>query len=600
LVVALAAGLGLVAAVPTPAAEEASAEQIKKLIEQLGSDNFGAREQASKQLDEIGVPALEALRQAAQGRDAETRRRAEELVQKIEKRGENARLLAAKRLHLVYKDTPLPEAVADFARKSGYNIALLDPLKKLADRKVTLDTGETTFWEAFDQFCEKASLVEATAKDLAQPPRPGGIRRLPAVPGQAVPLPAPVPQPAPAPLPPAPQQGANNGAAGVQAVVVVAAQAAQGGAAPAARPVQVQVQPVPGQVPAIAPAGRPVPMTGTPNQITLVDGKPQALPTCYSGAVRIQALRAAGGGGGAAEANLTLQVSPEPKMQWQSLVKVAVDKAVDDQGKELTAMAEANPADPNAPVANVANAAGLVARIPFGYGAGLHQMVPLRLKKAGEAKTLKQLEGTITAQVWGEAKAMITVDDVLKAAGKTIKGADGGFIKVIDASRGANGSVKVKVELEAPPGVLPAGQFAGGGVGGFGGVMPGGPIQVLPIQIQPVPLPAPAPPQAPPPAPNGLQFQQAQPAVQQVQIQFAADVAMPGRSGVGLTLVDDKGQQVQPTGFQQQITRGPNGISTQLTLTFPPQKGEAAKLVFSGSRSATLEIPFKLKDVPLP
>ena len=87
LVVALAAGLGLglVAAVPMPAAEEASAEQIKKLIDQLGSDNFGAREQASKQLDEIGVPALEALRQAAQSRDAETRRRAEELVQKIER-----------------------------------------------------------------------------------------------------------------------------------------------------------------------------------------------------------------------------------------------------------------------------------------------------------------------------------------------------------------------------------------------------------------------------------------------------------------------------------------------------------------------------------
>src|SRR5262249_43407076 len=112
LVVALAAGLGvgLIAAVPTPAAEGTAAEQIAKLIEQLGSANFGERELASKKLDAIGLPALEALRKDAQGRDAEVRRRAEELVQKIEKRSENVRMLEPKRVHLVYKDTLVAEA----------------------------------------------------------------------------------------------------------------------------------------------------------------------------------------------------------------------------------------------------------------------------------------------------------------------------------------------------------------------------------------------------------------------------------------------------------------------------------------------------------
>src|SRR5262249_13880453 len=153
--------------------------------------------------------------------------------------------------------------------------------------------------------------------------------------------------------------------------------------------------------------------------------------TCYSGAVRVQALPAAGNPR-AAESLLILQVSPEPKIQWQSLVKVQVDKAVNDQGKEMQVMAEANPAvNPNTPVAN---AAFVVARPPVGYGAGLHQQVPVRLKKDANAKMLKQLEGTITAQVWGDARAMITVNDVLKAAGKTVKGNDGGSIKVIDAS----------------------------------------------------------------------------------------------------------------------------------------------------------------------
>src|SRR5262249_11415708 len=118
-----------------------------------------------------------------------------------------------------------------------------------------------------------------------------------------------------------------------------------------------------------------------------------------------------------------------------------------------------------------------------------------------------------------------------------------------------------------------------------------------PIQIQPAPAPI------PPPAPNGLQFQQAQPPVQvqaQIQIAPATGIAAPPRGGHGLTLVDDKGQAGQPRSFQQQTVRGPNGISMQYTLTFPPQKGDAPKLVFSASRSATLEIPFKLKDVPLP
>jgi hypothetical protein len=592
LVVALAAGLGigLVAAVPTLAAEDASAEQIAQLIEQLGSANFGERELASKKLDAIGLPALEALRKAAQGRDAEVRRRAEELVQKIEKRGENARLLEPKRVHLVYKDTPVAEAVADFASKSGYNITLLDPLKKLGERKVTLDTGETSFWEAFDQFCAKAGLVEATAKDLTQPPRPNPTPRpLPVQPAPPVKqLPAQPAQPPAAP--PAPPRGGNDGAQ-AEAVAVQVVQGAAPAAVPAVQVIQGQAgQAQPGQAqadPAIAPAGRVAAPVARSNQIVLVDGKPAALPTCYSGAVRVQALSAARNPR-AAESFLVLQVSPEPKLQWQSLVKVQVDRAVNDQGKEMQVAAEANPAaDPNTPVANVA---ALVARPPVGYGAGLHQQVPIRLKKDGDAKMLKQLEGTITAQVWGDARALITVDDVLKAAGKTVKGKDGGSLKVIDASRAANGTIKVCVEMETPPGVQPAG-------GGVGGGVPGGPVQILPIQIQPAPAPA------PPPAPNGLQFQQAQPAVQvqaQIQIAPAPGIPAPIPGTLGLALVDDKGQRVQPTGFQQQVLRAANGVSVQYTLTFPPLKADAPKLVFSASRSATLEIPFKLKDVPLP
>ena len=141
----------------------------------MGSGTFAEREKATKQLDAIGVPALEALRKAAKSDDAEVKQRAEELVKKFEKQAESAKMLAAKRIHLVYKDTPVSEAVADFQKKSGYTLHLHDPQGKLKDRKITLDTGETTFWHAFDLFCAKAELAEATMQDIMMPARPVGV-----------------------------------------------------------------------------------------------------------------------------------------------------------------------------------------------------------------------------------------------------------------------------------------------------------------------------------------------------------------------------------------------------------------------------------------
>jgi hypothetical protein len=278
---------------------------------------------------------------------------------------------------------------------------------------------------------------------------------------------------------------------------------------------------------------------------------------------------------------------------------VRIDRAVDERDQNLQALANENPAaDPNAPVAVLANAA-FVARPPIG-GMGGHIPVPVRLKKGNQdAKMLKEMEGVITAQVWGTPQAMITVDDVLQATGKTIKGAAGGSITVHEVKREKDGSLKVRLEMETPPNVLPAGQPAWGGFGGIGGV-----IQPLPIQIQP--LPAPVPPQQAPPG-NGLQFQQVQPAQQvqpvQVQIQIApiAGDVFPGiGGGAGLTLVDEKGGELKPTQVQQQVRPGANRVAIEQILTFAAPKAEKPKLVFSGSKSATVDIAFKLKNVPLP
>ncbi len=73
---------------------EADAAEIERLIQQLGSPKFEEREDAAKRLEAIGEPALETLEKAAeQSKDVEIRRRAQAVVQAIEKRITNIRLV---------------------------------------------------------------------------------------------------------------------------------------------------------------------------------------------------------------------------------------------------------------------------------------------------------------------------------------------------------------------------------------------------------------------------------------------------------------------------------------------------------------------------
>src|SRR5947209_4425555 len=69
---ALAAGTGT----PTPA-------EVRRLVTQLGSDEFAEREAASRRLEAIGAPALPALHQAAASQDPEVRRRAGQVIPAI-------------------------------------------------------------------------------------------------------------------------------------------------------------------------------------------------------------------------------------------------------------------------------------------------------------------------------------------------------------------------------------------------------------------------------------------------------------------------------------------------------------------------------------
>jgi hypothetical protein len=575
---------GLLAIPPAPADDKKpDAEKIQKLIDQLGSDKYEDRQNAVKELDAIGEPALELLRKAVKDGEPEVRKRADELVKKIEKATEQTRVLAATKVHLVFKDTPVADAVAEIQKKTGYNVVLFDPEQKLKDRKVTLDTGETTFWAALEQFCQKAGLAEASPQGTMPPPVPPGR-----------------------PVPPAPKPVEKKDQAAAQPEARVAANANL-----ADKAVAPQAPAAPAPAHAVAQF-----FPGQPGQIVLVDAGEKAKKEAadVSSAVRVKALQKFDlfGTAGEGEVLLTLEISPEPKLQWQQTMAVRIRKALDDQGQELKEAA------PNAPGAPTSIGVGAVVRPGFhpGFG-GLHQYYPVRLTKGEKgAKSLKELSGTVTAQLLTAPQAVITADNVLKSNGKAFKGADEGSIKILDVSKGENGTVTVRFELEQPTNVFPA--------NGGGFVAPGG-IQLQPLPAQPVPA------RVPPRGALNAAPAQAQPAVVQVPVQVPGNpprqevrfvqvqAAQPaigiavGPGGMvtaqvgfnGIALLDEKDHAV-PVLVQQQVgfkpvQPGQKNVQEYI-FVFQLEKGQGdnLKLAFLGRKQTTVDIPFTLKDVTLP
>jgi hypothetical protein len=629
-------GFGVLAALPTSAAAPApEIDKIAKLIEQLGSSKFDEREQASKDLEVIGVPALEALRKASKSEDAEVSRRSSDLVKSIEKRAETQIALKPTKIALVFKDTPVADAVAEIKKKTGYNIVLQDPENKLKDRKVTLDTGETTFWQAFDQFCEKAGVHEAGPQEvgiLQQNVQPGltgtprdGLKLLPLPPPPVNALPNENPKP-----PEKPPVEKPNRQSGAFAVDEQPAQAK-----PAVAPPVVDAVAAPVQLAPAAPVGR-VPAPGRwgaqqSAQITLVDGKPETRATDYFGSVRIRTtaktdnlFQPASEG----EILLGLEITAEPKIAFQSLLSVKVNKAIDDNDQKL---AEAPaPTAPGIGVPAPGAAPGFArpgvqkggfggagpAAWNGGFMGGSNHYAPVRLKKGDkQSKSLKELAGSISAQILAEPKALVSTDEIMKSAGKTFKGEDGGAIKIISVDKDdKTGEVKAVFEFEPPAGTLP-------GVGG----LPGGGF--VPVPIVPRAAPPPLPPLPPrngqlqPGAPPGaaLQVGQAQPAqpaqaAPAVQIQFAKAAAPARAPGValdpraggvnGLKLVDDKGNAVEghsiTVDFSPPQAGGAVIPQSVLTFTLKKDQTDGGKLTYSASKSVTVDIPFNLKDVVLP
>jgi hypothetical protein len=395
----LPCGLALLtfAAPRLPADDRPTPPDVFQLVERLGSNDFAERDSAARELERVGAPALAALRQAAAGQDPEARRRATELVRRVERRALAARLLEAKRVRLVFQDTPVPEAVAEFARRTGFTIQLEGDTTRLAQRRLTLDTGPVPFWEAFDQFCHRAGVAEPDFLADGQKRRgASAAANNPYGPGMAFP---------------------------------------SGGYA----------------------YYNPYAVDGNHGRLALVEGQAPGLPTCAVGAVRVRALPPHVSLPlvllGSEERLLGLQVTAEPDVAWQGVIALHVTRAVDERGRQLP------PSLPflGSPTGTPDQQAGFV-RVwdPNGYPVQAQAVdarnIPVRLRVGPSGtKVLKEVAGVITAQVQTPPETLLSVEDVPRAVGQAVRGPHGGWLKVLGITRDPTGVVKLHGQIAYPP-----------------------------------------------------------------------------------------------------------------------------------------------------
>src|SRR5215467_5495593 len=82
--------------------------------------------------------------------------------------------------------------------------------------------------------------------------------------------------------------------------------------------------------------------------------------------------------------------------------------------------------------------------------------VTIPLKKGEKSsKSLKELTGTLNLQMLDVPETLMTMEDILKAGGRSVKGKAGGEIKVVEVTKLENGQVKMQVELDFPPEITP-------------------------------------------------------------------------------------------------------------------------------------------------
>ena len=573
---AFAAGIGsfvlggvLWAAPITPIADK---EKIAVLVKQLGSNSFRERESATRDLEALGEPALDSLREAAKSTDPEVVTRASKLVERIGVKVRTAKLLSPTVVDLDLKNVTVKEALAELSKQSGYDV--VSPTGKIDERRITLQTGRVPFMRALELVCRKADLVEEPAASFVRPPTglpPVGRQPIAPIlrrPIQIQPLPAPIliqpiqveerAQP-PLPVPP-------------KAIEAPKAEAPKPAVAPRLEVPRQLAQPV---LPPVAPVAPPVaprmpfgiaPIPARPT-IVLRDGKADTVPTHVEGPVRISirtesAISLTGGPVNprtAADGPLSyIVVEVEPKFPIVEITGVTIRKAIDDQNRnlsQLTVPASGAPVTDTDVVANVRamQLRNLEARVRVQRPVGGARVWPLVFRKTETPfDSLTEVSGTVAVTVRMPTSNLVEID--LDETGKG-KGEQkgGGSVEVLGLRKNADGSYTLDVSTSGP-------------------VQANNPL-VGNIVVQ-----------------------------GRVQMVIGRNGGIDSQSDDGIRLTNKKGVELKSTGIESSNISF-DGINTtsRTTMVFKPTEGfgEPVRMIRTGSTVERIEVPFSLKNVPL-
>ncbi|HEX4592040.1 MAG TPA: hypothetical protein VH120_19050 [Gemmataceae bacterium] len=385
----------------------------ERLVVALSSPNFGVRESAAHELDRRGEAALDALRLAATSGDAETRRRANAIIERIGRRQAADRILAPTRVSLNYDHTPLTDALADLSRRIGVPIALHGQKQDLAGRRVSLVAGKVTTWQAVALFCNRSGLHEWD-----------GLSSL------------------------SPWAWAEGSSESPPEGVVVLGQLL-------VRRGQVSALTVP------SPAAR----------LALIDGDGPDLPTHCAGSLRIRAAKP--GTPFPAEAGrdalIPLQISAEARFHVDGAADLRIDRAVDEQGRNHDARPVWQP-----PMDDHDDWPRGV-RLPPQVTDRKHGPVAVRIaREDASAKRLTELAGTITVQAF-VAEPVAELGKPADEVGHTVRRGDAVFTLI--SVRQSGDDVRMTAEVQLPYGTRLDSPVAGPvGFGGRGRMWGGGPF----------------------------------------------------------------------------------------------------------------------------
>jgi hypothetical protein len=286
-------------------------------------------------------------------------------------------------------------------------------------------------------------------------------------------------------------------------------------------------------------------------QLTLVDGRSSPHPTYQAGTVRIRALTAKeivpdlhGG-----DVSFLIEITPQPKTAWQQVVALRIDKALDGSGQDVASLL-----DTRSEWSHLAATTGAALwDAQTGQPLPACRDVPVRFKSEEKhTGILKEVHGVVVAQVQTEPQTILTVDDVFKESGRPLASEEGDSLRVIHAERQANGDVQLRIELVDASSPNPL------------WVMRGGVMR-----------------------PNRL-FRRGAMAIE----------ANP--SSAQLLLLDRDGQGLPLRSRNDEMVINGNALARLITLTYHSGPAEPRKLVYSRRRTILIEIPFVLRDIPLP